>query len=509
MFDLKTCRKMKKTFIFAAMAAIAMTACNKEEIAAPEEGQNLVYREYTATIEDGASTKVAFGTPGENTIPAYFQDGDEIALTDGTNVYKGTVSVPENGGNTIIKTEVPETFTLSAAYYPYEAYNDGKLTVPTTQTYGSVPVLLQSSSIEDENITFSAADAGSAVICYTLTGDIAIKEAKLYTPTTANLINYKNADYELNFDEPLALSDIPEKIYFVVSASEAKSVTLEVLAEKPEDALGTADFSYYRRKTSVIEFTSGKVIEMPLLELTKESINDGAMVWKFGSENGGANSWTAGNNGILDATNPHYAAVTMGSTYTTTQKNGDNVVELDQPYYTFRSDFGIKTGFNVNVGTYRYCAIMSDVEYIVRDGNIAIPAESGAIVNVDDKNIAGRITFDTATFGQWHGKNSANGKTGAIKTDIANTNVWYYDMLGDFGNGTFLPTNEFATFKANEAFQFKIADLKVTLKDKNKVDIEAPTYKIYWIGFFNNTSEIQAMIDQTEAAVAGENTPAE
>ena len=33
---------MKKTFIFAAMAAIAMTACNKEEIAAPEEGQSLV-----------------------------------------------------------------------------------------------------------------------------------------------------------------------------------------------------------------------------------------------------------------------------------------------------------------------------------------------------------------------------------------------------------------------------------------------------------------------------------
>ena len=501
---------MKKTFIFAAMAAIAMTACNKEEIAAPEEGQNLVYREYTATIEDGASTKVSFGDPNTESgkIPAYFENGDKIALTDGTVVYEATVTKAEGQANTI-GGNMPEDFTPTAAYYPYEAYNDGKLTVPTTQTYGSVPVLLQSSSIEDENITFSAADAGSAVICYTLTGDIAIKEAKLYTPTTANLINYKNADYELNFDEPLALSDIPEKIYFVVSASEAKSVTLEVLAEKPEDALGTADFSYYRRKTSVIEFTSGKVIEMPLLELTKESINDGAMVWKFGSENGGANSWTAGNNGILDATNPHYAAVTMGSTYTTTQKNGDNVVELDQPYYTFRSDFGIKTGFDVNIGTYRYCAIMSDVEYIVRDGNIAIPAESGAKVNVDDKNIAGRITFDTATFGQWHGKNSANGKTGAIKTDIANTNVWYYDMLGDFGNGTFLPTNEFATFKANEAFQFKIADLKVTLKDKNKVDIEAPTYKIYWIGFFNNTSEIQAMIDQTEAAVAGESTPAE
>ena len=113
---------MKKSILWAAMAAMALTACNKEEIAAPAEGQNLVYREYTATIADGVSTKVNFGEPADGKISAYFQDGDEIALTDGTNVYKGTVSKPEGEANTLIKTEVPETFALKAAYYPYEAY---------------------------------------------------------------------------------------------------------------------------------------------------------------------------------------------------------------------------------------------------------------------------------------------------------------------------------------------------------------------------------------------------
>ena len=114
---------MKKIFIFAAMAATALTACNKEEISAPDESRdNFVYREFNAVIEDGVSTRVAFGDPADGKIPVSFQNGDEIAITDGTNVYKGTVSVPEDGGNTIIATDVPETFTLSAAYYPYEAY---------------------------------------------------------------------------------------------------------------------------------------------------------------------------------------------------------------------------------------------------------------------------------------------------------------------------------------------------------------------------------------------------
>ena len=475
---------MKKTFIFAAMAAIAMTACNKEEIAAPEEGQNLVYREYTATIEDGASTKVAFGTPDENTIPAYFQDGDEIALTDGTNVYKGTVSVPENGGNTIIKTEVPETFTLSAAYYPYDAYKDGKLTVPATQTYGSVPVLLQSSDddIEGENITFSAAEAGSAVICYTLTGDIAVKEARLYVTDNASLINVKPA-YTLNFTQSLQLSDSPAEIYFAVPANVTKSLTLEIRTEKPESGLGTSDFSYFRRKTTAIEINEGSVIEMPAVNLTEDNLTAGRMIWRFGSENGGDCGWFLKNAGenTIDATNPQYASVTMNN-------NGSN---------TFRADFVYKKGFEVNVGTYHYVAIMGDFENILRNCDFDIPEGSSTT--------AGNIIFDAGgQFGQWHGNNSKNGKTNSpIKTDIEGVSVWYYEMLGDFGKeqNTFLSTIENTTVPEGNEFQFKMADLKVT-NVPDGATVTSPQYKIYWIGFFNNTSEIQAMIDQTEAAVA-------
>ena len=499
MFDFKTCRKMKKTFIFAAMAAIAMTACNKEEIAAPEEGQNLVYREYTATIEDGASTKVAFGTPGENTIPAYFQDGDEIALTNGTNVYKGTVSVPENGGNTIIKTDVPETFTLSAAYYPYDAYTYNEeesryeFTVPGRQYAGKIPVLLQSTNIDGDNITFSAAEAGSAVIHYSLTGDILLTEVRLHTTNNASLIN-NNPQYTITYSSqygssPVQLSDEPFDVYFVVTAGETKSLTLEAKTAKPENALGTTSYSYYKRKITPVELKSGAFIDMPAIELNKEELLGGNNIWEFGSAHGGDCGWTLNTiekGGSIDGTtNAEYAVVTMGN-------NGD------ETNYNFRADLIYDKGFTQNFGTYRYVAMMTDYKYVVQEGNITVP---------DEASISkGNIKFDVGSLGQWHNK-SNNQRTAEIETNIPNVRVWYWDMLGDFANGGWVNTLDYHIFDKDVKFQFKIADLKVSNVPKGET-VAAPQYKVYWIGFFNNVTEIQGMIDQTEAAVAGESTPA-
>ena len=498
---------MKKTFIFAAMAAIAMTACNKEEIAAPEEGQNLVYREYTATIEDGASTKVAFGTPGENTIPAYFQDGDEIALTDGTNVYKGTVSVPENGGNTIIKTEVPETFTLSAAYYPYDAYTlktdeegnpvepqEYEFKVPGRQYAGKIPVLLQSTNIDGDNITFSAAEAGSAVIHYSLTGDILLTEVRLHTTNNASLIN-NNPQYTITYSSqygssPVQLSDEPFDVYFVVTAGETKSLTLEAKTAKPENALGTTSYSYYKRKITSVELKSGAFIDMPAIELNEEELLGGNNIWEFGAAHGGDCGWTLNTiekGGSIDGTtNAEYAVVTMGN-------NGD------ETNYNFRADLIYDKGFTQNFGTYRYVAMMTDYKYVVQEGNITVPEEASIS--------KGNIKFDVGSLGQWHNK-SNNQRTAEIETNIPNVRVWYWDMLGDFTNGGWVNTLDYHVFNEGTQFQFKIADLKVSGVPEGET-VAAPQYKVYWIGFFNNKTEIEGMIAKTEAAVAGESTPAE
>ena len=105
---------MKKIFIFAAMAATALTACNKEEISAPDESRdNFVYREFNAVIEDGVSTRVAFGDPADGKIPVSFQNGDEIAIIAEGEIYKGTMDE-----NSVIGVELPENAEVTAAYYP-------------------------------------------------------------------------------------------------------------------------------------------------------------------------------------------------------------------------------------------------------------------------------------------------------------------------------------------------------------------------------------------------------
>ena len=484
---------MKKTIVFAAFAAMALTACNKEEISGQYD-ENLVYREFTAVIENGASTKVSFGDPNTETgkIPAYFENGDKIALTDGTTVYEATVTKAEGQANTI-GGDMPEDFTPTAAYYPYDAYTYNEeesryeFTVPGRQYADRIPVLLQSTSIEGDYITFSAAEAGSAVVHYSLTGDILLTEVRLHVTNNASLIN-NNPQYTITYSSqygssPVQLSDEPFDVYFVVTAEGAKSLTLEAKTAMPEGALGNTSYSYYKRKITPVDLTSGSFIDLPAINLDTEELLGGNNIWEFGSAHGGDCGWTLNTiekGGSIDGTtNAEYAVVTMGN-------NGDNT------NYNFRADLMYENGFTENFGTYRYAAIMTDFKYVVQEGNITIP--DGA------SKSNGNIKFDVGSLGQWHNKNN-NARTAEIETEIPNVRVWYWDMLGDFTNSGWVNTLDYHIFDKGVKFQFKIADLKVSNVPEGET-VAAPQYKVYWIGFFNNVTEIQGMIDQTEAAVA-------
>ena len=484
---------MKKTIVLAAFAAMALTACNKEEISGQYD-ENLVYREFTAVIENGASTKVSFGDPNTETgkIPASFENGDKIALTDGTNVYEATVTKAEGQANTI-GGDMPEDFTPTAAYYPYDAYTYNEeesryeFTVPGRQYADRIPVLLQSTSIEGDYITFSAAEAGSAVVHYSLTGDILLTEVRLHVTNNASLIN-NNPQYTITYSSqygssPVQLSDEPFDVYFVVTAEGAKSLTLEAKTAMPEGALGNTSYSYYKRKITPVDLTSGSFIDLPAINLDTEELLGGNNIWEFGSAHGGDCGWTLNTiekGGSIDGTtNAEYAVVTMGN-------NGDNT------NYNFRADLMYEKGFTENFGTYRYAAIMTDFKYVVQEGNITIP--DGA------SKSNGNIKFDIGSLGQWHNKNN-NARTAELETEIPNVRVWYWDMLGDFTRGEWVNTLGYHVFEEGDVFQFKVADLKVSNVPEGQT-VSAPQYKVYWIGFFNNVTEIQGMIDQTEAAVA-------
>lgn len=488
---------MKKTVICVAFAAMTMAfiACNKEKMAAPEA--SLVYCEFKAVVADGI-TKVGFGAPSGDKISAYFQVNDEIVLTneDGTKTATVLVSDLSEGGEATLAGKVEEGVAYTKAFYPASAYNAAAktLSVPAEQEYGSVPVLLNGILGEENTYSFSATDAGSAVICYTLTGDISIKKACLYYKDEVAFWSdgvkenrIMEPDYTLTFDEPLYLRDEPQKIYFVVPVEyddetqeiKSKAFTLEVVSDAPENAYGVSEYSYFRRKNTVSsQIKDGKrFIDFPEINLSQSDLTGAErIIWQFGSENGGDCGWVTNDNGNTEgSTNgtidgnsaADHAIVTMG--YVADKAN-------------FRSDFVYNQDFSVNIGTYRFVAIKSTVPNLMRGATLP----EGVTLTK-----AGTIKFDITGLGQW--RNSQNYSVNDFTTKTPDCTVYAYDMLVHFHEKKYYaPTVE--PFESTGNFQFKIADFGLS---DNTV---APSYDVYWIGFFNSIEEIQAFIDETESA---------
>lgn len=492
MFNLKIDMEMKKTLMFVASAALALVACNKEEISAPQD-QNLVYREFKAVIAGATSTKVSFGEPADGKIPAYFDNGDEIALTDGTTTYKATV-VKNEGTETTLGGDMAADFKPTEAYYPYSSYDQTtkKQTVPGRQYADTVAVLLKSIEIADDMITFSAADTKAAMVHFSLTGDVELREVRLHI-NNSNASVDRNPKYTISYtsqydSSPVQLSENPFDVYFAVDAAEAGTQNFLALEIKLNN-IAEADSSIFRRKISSVDLSEGKFVDMPVIDLKKEQIVADAKIWKFGSANDGDCGWSAEQAGgsIDGSTYENYALVTMASV------NIDETKEPDVDY-KFQTNIRYTEDFTVNCGTYRYMAIMSDMKHIVRDnvdGQINIEVPEGADVT------RGNITFDTSMLGGYNGGGS-NKWAGVKATNIENVEVLYFDMLTKFSrdNG-YVNTLASHTFTPN--FTFKVADLKVS-DVPDGTSVENPQYKVYWIGFFHRLSDINEMIAATEAA---------
>lgn len=108
---------MKKLFVFAAAAALAMTACMKEET--PVNGlqdENLVPMEFTATSD--VDTKTAL-VPGENgNVGVIWKADDKISVWDGTGNREFTVKSCD-GSTAVFTGKVAAGATSFYAVYPY------------------------------------------------------------------------------------------------------------------------------------------------------------------------------------------------------------------------------------------------------------------------------------------------------------------------------------------------------------------------------------------------------
>lgn len=123
---------MKRILTFAALAALIVTSCQKEQ--KTEENNFGVQRLFTATTESPA-TKTALNKNGE-TYNVLWQNGDQIAIVDAASnigVYQTTSTTTQ--GNFSYMSGTAATTPDYKAWYPVTLYNDGAPTLPATQKY--------------------------------------------------------------------------------------------------------------------------------------------------------------------------------------------------------------------------------------------------------------------------------------------------------------------------------------------------------------------------------------
>ncbi|MBQ9399663.1 MAG: hypothetical protein IJU27_03365 [Bacteroidales bacterium] len=127
---------MKKTMLFAALAAIALISCDRrldiQELPEPGDSSSV----FTASTE-GTATKTALEQDGEQ-YNVNWQNGDRITIVDAEShagVYT-TTSTTTQGSFTYVSESGSEAVTDPyKAWYPAGIYNGGTPALPATQDY--------------------------------------------------------------------------------------------------------------------------------------------------------------------------------------------------------------------------------------------------------------------------------------------------------------------------------------------------------------------------------------
>ena len=129
---IKEDRIMKRFFFISAMAALALTACQKEQSIDENKTDTPVI--FSATTESPA-TKTALSKNGEQ-YDVLWQEGDQITIVDAASnvgVYH-TSSTTAKGSFSFVSGTVATTPDYKA-WYPASIYNAGTPTLPAKQEY--------------------------------------------------------------------------------------------------------------------------------------------------------------------------------------------------------------------------------------------------------------------------------------------------------------------------------------------------------------------------------------
>ena len=489
---------MKKIFAFAGLAALVLLSCQKE--ADNTVTTNAEVRTYSVVINPVTKTTIADGDDAAHK-DLNWSAGDKIAFkfTDDSVV---EAEVALDGSNAKVTVPVPDGESISDAWYPVNKI-ESVPTKPTKvleyQTYGKVDIPLVMSSISGGTITFSEVTSEWAIV------RVPVKAGSNGAARQLVFVKFKNnngsapvQNIQINTSEILSGSTIYYD--FVVPAVESTS---EIIFRD------TNGLEYRRKASGATTFASHTVYTFPLIDDVDDT---GRYTWIFKGEEGPDGNLLSQNAPFTYWFRPQadrFATINRGADYWTqtawVQDAGNFKYRFgfaptlnDSNQGKSSSEWGTiaesKTTINdtpnqvmrfpVHVGNYPIFAVK-----ITKLGNLGNSRSFKLDVN--------SILAENQTGNEFIGRSmpvkywdSTTSKTTLEETDTYG--IYYFDLssssitfkYGDGSSRTQLPNSRTLHFTT---WQIQIPDVKFDVAQD-----PLPTCNIYWAGFFNSRSELEA-----------------
>ena len=345
-----------KKYIFIALAAIAMlSSCSKESLVSNDKNGKEA-QVFTATMEDGITTKVTFDATNKC---ALWEVNDEISI-DG-HTYKAT-----SAGASSTFTGEGATETTHHAYFPANLYNGGTPTLPAELAYAegkfNMPMYAESSAMD---LSFRNLCGVLAITVkgedFTSVSSIEVSSDKQmngeFTATADGVLTFANKEtltaadkkVTLTFASPKSIASNGSATFYIpVPANTHNPLTIKVFdGAKPKASVTTKGGGVAVERNTVypITFNPNKTIADILATV------EGGFPNSSTQYSPPINAWTNGGNVFA---NTYSVALFFSTAYvtlsTSVTKDGDS-------YTSSASSNTVKIIFNMTDG------ILTSIEY--------------------------------------------------------------------------------------------------------------------------------------------------
>lgn len=477
---------MKKFFVLAA-SAFVLFSCAKETREETVSDNQVTYH-----VEIAGITKAELVNGGDAThVNLKWKKGDKLAFKFSDNsVQQGSVAF--DGDEAHVSVKAPSGTTLTDCWFPFS--EEKPTAIPVNQSAVTINFPLVMSSISGNKVTLSALVEDWAMV------RVSLKKGSMGDARTLKYVKIKNNNGAakpdlIQISTTATLTDDVLTFDFVVPAAECKP--LEII-------VGDSNGLEYRRKQAA-NFTleKGKAYQLPVIADVDDT---GRHIWFMGSGSATANAaespilywWKqqgANNSTTIDtgnmAYNDGYSTITMDDKasaktdfqawvcamfnkfYSADGASRSNARDKNFPVYATQSSNGQIPFVAVHTGNYPIFAI-----------KMSNPANYGSSrkirLQTDAREALDGLSAEVFVDGIGNGDNKYSYLEGYESED--ETVIYYNLSTANIGGKGVLPNTRVIPFKT---WQLRFYDVHYdTAQDS------APTFNLYWAGFFNSVGEL-------------------